>query len=966
MPQKSGFQTGTDDPFAGLESTSSPTPIASTENPLAAAANVSLPNSMSTSTTNTNNKPPVTIQQQQQQPTAPVNPNLANIFSDSPRVSTTKSGSSVSPMVKPNNTNTNVRSPSPVVLPPSSNNTVSSPSPALSTATTRKTVDIPAPEEVGIVTSASSGSNASDKPIPTSTTAANTAAAAKETPKATATPPKKNVVPPTTTQPSSSSTTQKTAQLPPTSKSSTKQQSKQSTTTSVGGIGKSGAQLPTSANMTVALQSSSSVTLNPSNARFFNIYEFLAGADKKEPTRKFYPIERVKPFWVLLGLDVYVEKWRLDNANSKNKKGIGALLGAAGASLLQQSEDGNVQKGASKDALDSSSGKSKKGGASSEQPAVFTAAPMYEQLAKSLSFQCHLVQESERNMYAHGGKSHPLEYLRGNQIGLEACIKLISMLPHSAGASGKNLDALFLNFINTFVNLVGNIQTNQQLVMPGGWQTLDSAHVCLYILRNRGNSWSFSVVNTGPNGLEYHPSNFDNTTGRQTKQLCLTIWDIPRERIVDSTFWVLLFRMQVYPSKRNSADFLYTKLLTSLNSRPLLSNKDAGPAEFFYPPATASGAAQYHQLALLALTTIPELNSPSSKYSQLLVRNAAVEIAYRGIADARPSSMDPEDSRILQLTARNLANYASTLDPKELGMLNGGGDDMNALGGALNYTWELLDRLLGKLAVASSKPLDQHSAQVGGGPGEEQFGKGMLKNLRASEKSAAHPFFGRLRRDNYDEVVKALMGDPRPDPILIPAVLTDEGMPDVATDYHTAASSLLRICHACSLLLQQRRLVKNAPAFVASAAQYALTVTLPMPHLDPSVCFWRKSPMRRETQTNLLFLIRRMCRIYSAATSSVQQSRGLVGIRTTAFACGACVADAIARVKCTDDPSPFSLHYSGLNEGPTRPFGFESGSFESLAANLPIYDPQLTSLRFQCLDYMRGMTIKDDGTVSRL
>ena len=264
------------------------------------------------------------------------------------------------------------------------------------------------------------------------------------------------------------------------------------------------------------------------------------------------------------------------------------------------------------------------------------------------------------------------------------------------------------------------------------------------------------MVNTGPDGLEYHPSNFDNTTGRQTKQLCLTIWDIPRDRVTDSTFWVLLFRMQVYPSKRNNAEFLYTKLLTSLNSRPLLSNKDAGPAEFFYPPATASGAAQYHQLALLALTTIPELNSPSSKYSQLLVRNAAVEIAYSGIADARPSSMDPEDSRILQLTARNLANYASTLDPKELGMLNGGGDDMNALGGALNYTWELLDRLLGKLTVASSKPLDQHSAHVGGGY-EDQFGKGSLKNLRTEEGSAGHPFFGRLRRDNYDEVVKALM-----------------------------------------------------------------------------------------------------------------------------------------------------------------------------------------------------------------
>jgi len=317
--------------------------------------------------------------------------------------------------------------------------------------------------------------------------------------------------------------------------------------------------------------------------------------------------------------------------------------------------------------------------------------------------------------------------------------------------------------------------------------------------------------------------------------------------------------------------------------------------------------------------------------------------------------MDPEDSRILKLTARNLANYASTMDPK---IVTDG-----TLGGALSNTWDLLDRLLQKLSVASSKPLDQHSAHAGRGEDmNSDFSKGLLKNLMAGEGAAAHPFFGRLRRDNYEEVVKALMGDPRPDPILIPAVLTDENMPDVATDYHTAASSLLRICHACSLLLQQRRLVKNAPAFVASAAQYALTVTLPMPHLDTRVCFWRKSPMRRETQTNLLFLIRRMCRIYSAATSSVQQSRGLVGIRTTAFACAACVADAIARVKCVDDPSPFSLHYSGLNEGPTRPFGFESGSFETLAKNLPIYDPNMTALRFQCLDYMRGMTIKDDGT----
>jgi len=90
--------------------------------------------------------------------------------------------------------------------------------------------------------------------------------------------------------------------------------------------------------------------------------------------------------------------------------------------------------------------------------------------------------------------------------------------------------------------------------------------------------------------------------------------------------------------------------------------------------------------------------------------------------------------------------------------------------------------------------------------------------------------------------------------------------------------------------------------------------------------------------------------------------RGLIAIRSTAFACAACVADAIGRVKAVDDPSAFALHYSGLCEGPTQQFGIEAGSFESLASNLPIYDPNLCSLRFQCLDYLRGSTLRRDGT----
>lgn len=668
-----------------------------------------------------------------------------------------------------------------------------------------------------------------------------------------------------------------------------------------GGLGTSG----------VALSAIAAKTSNEEiNMGMFNPYDFLTGTSNKLPDRKFSPIFRVPPFWALLNLNVYIHQKPVPPEKLKDR------------------------------------------------------VAMYEQLARALSFVSFVCAENTlavkegRGRYAtlqrHQTIDNPIGYLRGNHLACEACIRLISLLPHSAGASGQTLDGLFLNFINVFLSLIENVPANQQLVLPGGWQQPEYTYLCLYIIRNCGqNKWSFTVCNTGRDGLQYHPASFDPETGKELKQLAMTVWDIPAERVLDSTFWTLLFRMQVYPSRKNNAAFLYTKLMPSLNSRPLLSNLDQGPADYLEVPDPIP-AQSYHPLARLALTTIPQLGMRPAKYSQLLVMNAAVDLAYAEIERAPPSSMDPEDTRILKLTARNLANFASTINPNTVGD--------GTLGAGLSDTWELLDRLIRKINYASSKPMDQYSHGLSASAMNDDFAKGRILSLKTGAGSAAHPLFGRLRRDDYDEVVKRLMGDPRPDPIVIPPVLTDEELPPVATDYATASSYLQRIADACSLLLQQRRLIKNSPAFAASAAQHALTTVLPMPHTDPKFCFWRQGKMRRETQLNLLFLIRRICRIYSAATACVQQSRGLIAIRSIAFACGACVADAICRVVAVDDPSTFALHYSGLCEGPTEPFGIEAGAFDTLGSNLPIYDPNLCSLRFQCLDYLRALTLKDDGT----
>ena len=679
---------------------------------------------------------------------------------------------------------------------------------------------------------------------------------------------------------------------------------------STSGIGSSGVALlqtnDGSGEVEVGLSAGGSGGVGPS----FNAFDFLAGTTGGLPTRKFSPIFRVPPFWALMDLETYVRRFPL----------------------------------------------------SEEQLADRNAG--YQQLAKALSFVCHVVAQSEEATKTGIGRfasfrvknneaSGPLAFLKWNHMACEACVKLISLLPHSAGASGKALDGLFLNFMNVFVSLLENLEADQQLVVPGGWQQPDYHYLCLYIVRNcGGNKYSFTVCNTGKDGLQYHPSTFDSETGRQLKQLALTVWNIPGRRVLDSTFWTILFRMQVYPSKNNSAEFLYTKLLPSLNSQPLRSNFDQGPAEYLEIPDPIASSS-FHPLAKLAMTTTPQSGMRSSKYSSLLLMNAAVDLAYAEIERAPPSSMDPEDTRILKLTGRNLANFASTMNANTVGD--------GTLGHSLSSTWDLLDKLQRKLGVTASKAMDQYSHGLSKSALNDDFSKGSIKSLRTDAGSAAYPLFGRLRRDDYENVVKKLMGDPRPDPILIPAVLTDEKLPHVAIDFMTASSSLQRVADACSLLLQQRRLIKNSPAFAASAAQYAITVMLPMPHTDPRYCFWRKNEMRRETQVNLLFLIRRICRIYSAATACVQQSRGLIAIRSITFACAGCIADAICRVKAVDDPSAFALHYSGLCEGPTQAFAIEAGSFDTLGSNLPIYDPNLCSLRFRCLDYLRSMTFNEHG-----
>jgi len=115
--------------------------------------------------------------------------------------------------------------------------------------------------------------------------------------------------------------------------------------------------------------------------------------------------------------------------------------------------------------------------------------------------------------------------------------------------------------------------------------------------------------------------------------------------------------MQVYPSKKhvNDAELLYTKLLPSLNSRLLQVNVALGLTKFLEILSDAKQAMLYHDLAHLGFTTQPahDNNSFPSTYSKLPLMAAAVDVScHQIVVYAAPMSMDPEETRVLQMNWR--------------------------------------------------------------------------------------------------------------------------------------------------------------------------------------------------------------------------------------------------------------------------------------------------------------------------
>jgi hypothetical protein len=193
----------------------------------------------------------------------------------------------------------------------------------------------------------------------------------------------------------------------------------------------------------------------------------------------------------------------------------------------------------------------------------------------------------------------------------------MSTLP--VGLPGDSSQRFYI-FLNQFVQKVRSMKPNDVLVFSGGWAGVSEApvptcndearelsqskqrgrtrshshadtsssqfHMVMHVLVRKERTFSLTVVNVGgapwdaskSDGLDYHPTVFDQVSGKVKRVVGVVIEEIPVPRLSDSSFWFMLFRMQLSRGQYSQSATLYETLLPHLNTRPLYANPCFKPA----------------------------------------------------------------------------------------------------------------------------------------------------------------------------------------------------------------------------------------------------------------------------------------------------------------------------------------------------------------------------------------------------
>ena len=149
----------------------------------------------------------------------------------------------------------------------------------------------------------------------------------------------------------------------------------------------------------------------------------------------------------------------------------------------------------------------------------------------------------------------PLPELGAAEEGFRLGLELISLQQPQLEHAG------LLQYLEQLVPMVNSLPIGGELVVPAAWDVNSMAFV-LVLHRTDEGSFNVAVCNWGQ-GIDRHPAKLNPATGGVQRTPAVDLRGVARERLVDTGFWFILYRMLFVKEVRVSR-----RLHTPLTSRP--------------------------------------------------------------------------------------------------------------------------------------------------------------------------------------------------------------------------------------------------------------------------------------------------------------------------------------------------------------------------------------------------------------
>ena len=536
---------------------------------------------------------------------------------------------------------------------------------------------------------------------------------------------------------------------------------------------------------------------------------------------------------------------------------------------------------------------------------------------------------------------------------------------------GTRSDQALFDVLKELHQRVAMLSFGGMILVPAGWvNDKGLGHNVMFVLHRGMTTFCLAIINTSADvndGLRDHPRNPLASPGIQYKQT-LVFDEVPIPKLLDTSWWLMVLRMQVYPSAENTPELLYETFLPYLNGKPLtatiadnVDDKRSEGCMAWTIPAKSGDSSLFHNCLESCQFLLRRKGFSVNKVGLLAVL-IEWQMCKMMLDDMQQlTHLTSNDSRLFTLACQHLAASASRQAQKP----GGGGFTADLLRQVQAFIESVHKKIadMTKHTVMFSGQVDLKNAKLVTPQGELS---GQDDGLLCQWQPL--PLFDRFVRP---ESIEALAGPAEIVPMFRPIQFTH--IPEVCNSVDDAMLALRHTDHLCTLLSYQTETIKNTYMLRVAMIQHVFTQVIPIPmpinHPDrASLDIWAQ-PMKYETQVELLRVIRLISRHYAACAMSLKITRSFDAARILVNAAMAAMADTLVRVRAVDVPSMFSLHMQGQAPLTPRfffqPFGIDMGPFAKQSEYMKFTTPELVACRTCVLDYFHAQQalIKDDHMI---